>query len=285
MEIKISYKILKRYADITSSSEVISNFMSILFKSTLIFLLVASGLNLNAQNSIIDTDKQNPIFNCRYEIYNLQIDFTDKESKPPYPVTLDTFNICRVQNQRISRLRVYYFKTPHDSSLWREISYLPNGLIHTMEPSIGWFMYAAINPDTVSIDCTNYSNGKISDKIHIRKQTKLKEIYQYDSTGYLIQYTTTERGLLNRWTHRKIGGVPVRWITTYTYKNNYLEVIINRCGHWTLKSDSCWEGADQIVCEFNAKGNILSEKHYELDGSGQRMFVHSFKYEYDYFDE
>lgn len=258
--------------------------MSILCKSTFMFLLVATGLKLRAQNSIIDTDKQNPIFNCRYEIYNLQIDFTDKKSKPPYPVTLDTFNICRVQRQQISRLRVYYFKTPQDSSLWREISYRQNGLIDTIKPSIGWFMYAAINADSVFIDCAKYS----LDKIHSRKNSKsndTKEIYQYDSAGYLIQYTTTERGPLNRLAHRKIGGVPVRWVTTYNYQKNYREVIVNICGRWTIKSDSCWRGMDQIVCQFDAKGNILSEKHYDINDSGERIFRQAFTYEYDYLDK
>lgn len=260
------------------------------YKNSFTILLLFIINYVYSQESVLKTEKINEVFNYDYEIYFLNINFDNPNSKPPYPCHIDTFNVCRVKKSGIKRLTIYYFPSSSDSTIRHDIHYTNNGLIKSIEPSIGWFMYADINPDSVSIDCSTFRNKKASHNIlkkdKVIKTAQQKEIYKYDSLGYLTSYTEITTGLINRWMTRNIGGVSVKHQTLYEYDNNYKRILI-RHNYWDkVNSRKCKElSYDYIICEFDDFGNILSELKYKHDANGQPIYVSGFKYLYVFEDK
>ncbi len=262
---------------------VIARAHTVLILSLVLFLLPKQ---LKSQHAIIETDKTNPIFNCRYEIYTLVIDRNNKNMKPPHSVIIDTFNICRIRKQGIKELFIYHSKMANDSFLWREIYYSPDGFIKKINPEIGWFSYAAINPDTIFLDCSKQPDIAKKTTSHEPKKTiktrYSQEQYIFDSLGYLVKHTKTERGIINRWITRTVGSIPVKWVTTYHYSRDYKSVTVNRYA-FRNKNNNHYIHAERIFCEFDHFGNILSEKHFLINTSGEPVFEQAFSYDYKYF--
>lgn len=258
---------------------------------TLIFLLLIK--TFYSQESVLETEKINNFFNCDYAIYSLNIDISTSYPNHRFPVIIDTLNVCRVQKNKIKRLTIYYFKNSSDSTIWQDIEYKTNGLIQNMKPGIGWFIYADINPDKVNIDCNslNPKNLRPTSLIEkkVNKEKQKREIYKYDSLGYLIEYTEIVKGIFNRWMYRLVAGGggsgTVKKQTFYNYKNNYKTVAVSYCYLSRIKSKKCPKiYFDYIVCEFNETRNIVSEIKYKQDSNGKSLFVEGFKYYYSYFD-
>ncbi len=243
----------------------------------------------HGQSSILTKDNENQLLRSSYEIYELLFDKTGQMKKPPYPVLIDTFNVCRVKNNGIENLTIYYFKSPNDSIIWREIQYNKNGLIKKMKPAIGWYMYADINPDSTYIDCSNFKED-INAKNAISKNKKLKkgntiETFEYDTLGNLICSTRIVRGVFNRWITRTIGGGIVKYQTFYTYSNDFKTVAAKFCFFEKKKSNNCIDlEHDYVICEFDDFGNIHSELKYTQIDNKKPILLKGFKYYYSHFD-
>ncbi len=257
--------------------------------SYILFLSFFFIINITlGQESILTTGNENPILRSTYKIYELIVDHTKQQEKPLYPVSIDTFNICRVQKSGIKGLTIYYFKDVLDSVVWQDIQYKPNGLILSMKPAIGWYMYADINPDLVNIDCSSFKNEKDLKKSLTKKKVSRKshtrEIYKYDSLGYLTSYTKTTTGIINRWFTKTIGDGIVKYQNLYTYSNDYKIVAVSYYLLDKIKSKKCIElEYDYVICEFDEFGNIHSEMKYKNSAVEKPMFVNGFKYYYSYF--
>jgi len=239
-----------------------------------------------SQHSVIKSEENNPFFRYDIRIYK-SFQWSDDFKVTGFEI--DTFNVCRIKQTKLKSLLIYYFENKKDSVLHQSFEYNINGLIMNMNPVIGWYSLAKINPDTVYIDCSSFKvtdNKKYTGTINKKNWSeKVKEIYHYDSLGYQIEYTLIKLGVFNRWATRTIGGGTVIYQTFYNYSNNYKSVRISRCYSSRLKSNDCTElYYDFIDCIFDTNGNIMSEFKYKIKPNGETVIVDGYKYYYDYFE-
>lgn len=252
-------------------------------KDKIVFLpiLLLFTISLNSQTSVVENDIKNPFFEYKSRIYNP----IWSEEHSCIGVFIDTLNICRIKQSKIKSLKIYYFKSSTDSLLWRSYNYDTNGFIINMNPIIGWYGHSKSYIQSGSINCDKYNheeNDRKKRKYHILD--RYKELFEYDSSGYLTKYSNIKLGIINRWLSRIKGGGAIKYTTFYDYSEDYTTVSISHCHKSRLISKKCNElHYDFITCEFDKKGNLLQEMKYSFDENENANLIEGFKYKYNYF--
>jgi hypothetical protein len=245
---------------------------------TILLLLTA---NSNGQTSEVERDTKNPFFEYKSRIYDPIL--SDHVSTG---VLIDTLNVCRIKQSKIKRLKIYYFKSLSDSTLWTSYQYDTNGFISNMTPIIGWYSLSKDYVHSVNINCDTYKHEvpkKKKKEYHFLD--RYKETFEYDNLEYLTKYSDVKLGIINRWFTRVLGGGTIKYITFYRYNEDYSAVDVSHCYKSRILSKKCTPlYYDILTCVFDKNGNLLTEMKYKFDKNGEAMVVEGFKYIYDYFE-
>lgn len=244
-------------------------------------IILLFNIYLNGQTSEVETNTKNSFFKYKSRIYTP----IWSEDNNCIGVLIDTLNVCRIKQSKIKSLKIYYFTSISDSSLWISYNYDKNGFISNMNPIVGWYGYTKKHVNENNIICDEYKHEEMKKK---RRKYHLldryKETFEYNDMGYLTKYTHSKLGFINRWLTRTIGGGTVKYITYYDYNEDYTAVQISNCYKSRLISKKCKPlYFDTITCKFDENGNLLSEMKYKFNEKMKAILVEGFKYQYDYF--
>lgn len=197
---------------------------------------------------------------------------------------IDTFNICRIQKNRIKSTSVFYFTSEKDSTLWQFYKYNKDGLLLDARPQT--YIQTKKLTDSLKIDCTNYSiEYKTSKKKDTKKNYILireKVIEKYDSLGYLIEHTVIAKGIIRRWLIVNVFGGEAKFHRYYDYSDNYKNVKCTWCYKEKLRIVKCNMKLVYFF-KFDDNRNLLSEMKYRENENGELTFEEGFKYYYEYY--
>lgn len=231
----------------------------------------------HAQDSEIVVENVNPL---------LYFNWGSHCSKAPHYGKLDTLNICRTRNNSIKSIQIWFFTTPGDSSLARTVNYNKNGFRLFPPESIskkGNFPYQqfGIDIDTCELNCpkakVNFPEfaGKTKRKV-VSLFPLETEIREYDSLGYLNQYSVRNKGLLYA-----LFAPYTKEDRYYTYSKEYKQVNIKI----TLSKKNGKDYFNLFTrATFDGNGNLLTEvSHYE-DEETKLEFRKKLRYVYEFFE-
>ena len=249
---------------------------------TVIVLICSSITGFSQGSQIISERRVNPYLQSSNQIYD-PLEFAGRDV---INFQINTFNVCRIQKSGIKSLSMFYFKSKEDSTLWRFYKYGNDGLLLDMRPSIGWYILTKGLTDSIKIDCSEYSLQYKSHKRGTNKNNYIinreKIIEKYDSLGYLIEHTVITKGILIRWLTVNAAGGTAKFHRYYDYSDDYKKVKCTWCFKEKLRADKCNTKLVYFF-EFDYNRNLLSEKGYRENGSGELIFEEGFKYHYEYY--
>jgi hypothetical protein len=209
------------------------------------------------------------------------------------PFGIDSFNLCRIRAHKISKVEVYKYSSPNDSSLAQVYHYNKLGHIIEMTPKIGWFMYASVDFNEFKVDCCCYQNPlkKVRKRYKKNKKTKLNLGYQivnhYDSLGYVTSSLSKMIGF-NRLLFIVLSDGPTDSRHIYQYNDNYTKVKVHECYTGMNKfpkayHENCIENSYRYFeYTIDSLGNIISEMWYRKDENGDFQFDVGYKSFYEY---